>query len=522
MTETKKEKNEILIYNDHPVPRTRREFLASGLIGLAGYTILPNVTTLLSKSNLAFAETINCESVPFSAGIPYLCIEGAGGMNIPGNNVIVGFVSGGEYQEDFAPSGYSTTDFIRMGLGPELHPNLPNMIDDRYGLKFHAKSGILKGLDGELNGFMVKGRPIQQMIDGLIFAIRTADDSATNPLNSVYMANKAGAKGELVQLVGDTNSDTGARSTAPSNQIDLTKRPSVIKSFTDSQGLLSLGQKLASTAFLSTAANGGDERIKQFMKNVSAMGRSKLEKFKTLSGVDQIRIALDCSYQDSLKLFERFSAQALNPMNNTAKAQMIQQSFKGTDEKVASVVNLVTDNVAGAGSITVGGCDYHDGTALTGYRKDMEIGRYIGKSIKLAALKGKDLFIHLYTDGGVGGDSGGTQESNAEVAGKVIWTNDSATRSASVVIVYRHDHDGTPLVVEGPNGPKRQIGNYIRAGGVELNANPVSSSTDNLWKAIMLNYLSFQGKTPIDFENIFGRGSLPPDFQKLIRLKSPA
>ena len=46
----------------------------------------------------------------------------------------------------------------------------------------------------------------------------------------------------------------------------------------------------------------------------------------------------------------------------------------------------------------------------------------------------------------------------------------------------------------------------------------IGNNTENLWKAIMLNYLAAQGKES-EFEDIFGRGSLPQDHEALIRMK---
>ena len=101
---------------------------------------------------------------------------------------------------------------------------------------------------------------------------------------------------------------------------------------------------------------------------------------------------------------------------------------------------------------------------------------------------------------------------------KVMWTGDSGTRSSALLICYKHGHDGTSLVKENSdNNPRRQVGNFVKGGGVQLST-VIGNSTVNLWKAIMLNYLAAQGKEG-EFEDIFGLGSLPPDYEQLIRMK---
>ena len=65
---------------------------------------------------------------------------GGGGMNIAGQNVIVGIVNEGEVQEDY---GNSSGDFIRLGVAPAEHPLNAGKIEEKYGLKFHRASGIL-------------------------------------------------------------------------------------------------------------------------------------------------------------------------------------------------------------------------------------------------------------------------------------------------------------------------------------------------------------------------------------------
>lgn len=516
------------LHDDHKLPSTRRQFLAQGFIGASSTFVLPSFATMVLKQNKAYAA--ECAIPEFNAGLPYICIDVGGGMNIAGANVLVGMSNGGEHQEDYGASG---GDYVRLGIASSEHPNLAGKVDDTYGLKFHRASGILQGMksvltnadgseksmapEGDDGSHPLSSSPISNGIDGLIFCTRTSDDSASNPINTVYMANKAGAQGKLVQLVGNSATDTGGRSAAPGGQVNLNLRPSRVNRGSDAEGLLSLGSKLSGDEYLRAGDSGGQERVKKFLDRISKMSKNKIEDLSKKNSMTQIKDVLNCSSESAKKLFNEYTASALNPANDPS----VTAAFGGNSANIASVAKLVLDNVAGAGTVTLGGGDYHGGAAMNTHATDVRVGQAIGRCILLAKEKEQNLAIHLFTDGGVAGDAGGLSEpvtvAGIGDVGKVKWTGDSGTRSSAVLIVYKHGHDGTPLVRENAQGPRRQIGNFVKNGGVQLST-IIGNNTDNLWKAIMLNYLAAQGKEG-DFEDIFGRGTLPADSDTLIRMK---
>ena len=178
----------------HKAPRTRREFLAHGFIGGASTIVLPSFITMLAGQNDVFAQTAACELPQFTAGLPYLCIDVGGGMNIAGQNAMVGMANS-DYQEDYG----ATSDYIRLGITQSEAPSNTGRVNESFGLKFHRTSGILEGLKTVLtnpdpnavtvanpDGFftMPNGRPISDGIDGLVFCTRTSDDTATNQIKS--------------------------------------------------------------------------------------------------------------------------------------------------------------------------------------------------------------------------------------------------------------------------------------------------------------------------------------------------
>jgi hypothetical protein len=510
------------LHDDHKIPVSRREFLASGIIGLSTFALVPS---LMMQSPSALAQIV---SDKISLGIPFLGFEGVGGMNIAGGNVMVGFEPD-EEQKNYGPLNYS--DYILLGLPPALHPSKSGMLNEDYGLVFHSTSGILAGMNLEL----AMNPELKDSIDGIIICGRTGDDTAENPINVAFQAQRSGAKGKLVQLIGDSGTPTGARSPAVATQIKSELNASRIKNFADGSSLLSIGQDAINNTFLDIANKDGKgtSRIQSLLASITGLSKARLDKFVNRELEVQSILKAENASKD---VFKKFSPTALNPTTNpdTASLGKLQAAFGGTgtvvmDERIASIANLVTDRIAGVGSITIGGCDYHTGNASNGIAKDTEIGKYIGKCIKLAALKEQNLFIHLYTDGGVGGDNAGTTDDTIAGAGRVNWAGDNGTTSSQLCIVYKHGHKRSlsgPLLLAGKT---RQVGYFKHGGGNNLTATSVSNNIDQMWKAVILNYLACMSTAQPDgviadvkkkFLELFPSETIPTDVDKLIRFKS--
>ena len=115
---------------------------------------------------------------------------------------------------------------------------------------------------------------------------------------------------------------------------------------------------------------------------------------------------------------------------------------------------MILKGYAGAGTITMGGYDYHDSSATTGEQRDQAAGEVIGMLLAMAAALKRKVMIHVYTDGGVYGGSS-TNEVNG--VDKYVWQGDSEARSAAFVLVY--DPQNRPDLVF------KQMGAYKSADG---------------------------------------------------------
>lgn len=524
-----------MLYKDHKRPSTRREFLASGLMGMTTLALASGTMTALSSSN-AFGALACSPSNLLCGNVPFLCLDGVGGMNIAGGNAIVGFGKNQE-QEEF---GFNVlSDFRRLGIPDAYHPSKTGMINSDFGLKFHTTSGILAGMNQVLAPRMGETKDLREYVDGLILCGITNDDTDGNPINTVYMAQKAGAVGELVQLIGNKSSVSGGSSAAPSDQVNLTIKPSALRNFESSESLLSIGDNIMGGGLLDSGSAGGGGRMKKFMDLIARGGGSQLDQLKRNPAAAAEVQKYATRQAGTMGVFDRFSPSELNPMTNPTHNAVLAKvygkalnTFSADEQSAGNIFNLLTTRTAGAGTIAVGGCDYHNGSAMSGHNSDMSIGRHIGHAIRTANERNQPIFIHLFTDGGVTGDAAGQVDPVLQT--RVVWTSDDGVRSAALMIVF---NPNKKRIVIGNNehsnflltGKTRQIGYYKIAGGNVIDAHSLSNNVSKLWIAVILNYMATLVNSTDEDKIVYEVGEqfklkfgsiLPPDWKEMIRFKS--
>ena len=155
-----------LLHSDHSRPKTRREFIAQGLMTGAATLCGASVFSLFANPRQAAAALspdledwkASCGIASAGAGkIPFICFDLAGGANIAGSNVLMG-KSGGQF--DFL----STAGYNKLGLPGTMLPNDPAFVNQEFGLAFHSDSGFLRGMQdstsiaarGFINGAIIE------------------------------------------------------------------------------------------------------------------------------------------------------------------------------------------------------------------------------------------------------------------------------------------------------------------------------------------------------------------------------
>ena len=103
-------------------------------------------------------------------------------------------------------------------------------------------------------------------------------------------------------------------------------------------------------------------------------------------------------------------------------------------QKTASVMKLVMNGFAGAGTVEMGGYDYHGGRRAEGEVKDFRAGRCMGACLEYAARLGTPLMMYVFSDGSL--SSNGTIDNSIEGRGKGEWSSDNSSTAGSFFLVY--------------------------------------------------------------------------------------
>ncbi len=484
-----------LRHPDHPRPRSRRDFLRYGLASGMGMVMGPTLLSLFANPRAAQAAlSSDLEALKTSCGlavqgagkVPFICVDLAGGANIAGSNVLVGKQGG---QMDFL----TTAGYNKLGLPGDMVPSVVNaqtgvsdFINTDLGLAMHSDSAFLRGISERVSPGTAA------LINGAVIPALSDNDTANNPHNPMYAINKAGADGALLTLIGSRSSDSGGNSMAPAALLDPKLRPTKVDRPSDVTGLVDTGKLVGLLSQNDAVA------VMEAIQRISDM---KLGKVNTKVSNDAvIKELVRCGYVKSADLVDRYGdPSTLNPDLDAdivgAGGIFSQAEYNAEAEfrKTASVMKLVVNGFAGAGTITMGGYDYHTGDRSTGELRDLRAGRCIGACLEYASRVGVPLMIYVFSDGSV--FSNGMIDESVDGRGKGVWTGDNSSTAASFFLVYNPNGRAT-LMGGTPEQQARhqQLGYFRGDGSVETSASPAANNVNLLVELVTLNYLALHGE----------------------------
>ena len=504
-----------LRHPDHGAPVTRRQFLSAGLVGGSAYVMLPAAVAALLRSRRANAVPLSSDiealkdtcGITAGAGkIPFICFDLSGGANIAGSNVLIGGQGG---QLDFL----TTAGYSKLGLPGNMTPGSANpgsptnnFVDSSFGLAFHSDSAFLRGMKLKATSAATAANT-----NGTVIAARSENDTNQNPHNPMYGVWHAGADGQLLTLIGSQASDSGGNSMAPASMIDLSVRPTKVDRASDVTGLVDTGE--LGTLF----SNPGDSV--SVLESIVRISDYKLGRVATqlpATPTDQDAAAkkfVQCGYVKSTYLAANFSSPAaLDPSKDPnivgAGGIFTQAEFAGDPEfqKTAAVMKMVIDGNAGAGTIQMGGFDYHTGDRATGELRDFRAGKCIGACLEYAARTGKPLMIYVFSDGSL--SSNGMIDNSTDGRGKGVWTGDNQATAATFFLVY--NPSGRAQLRDGFGGiaaaRKQQIGFFNGDGSINTSSSPAANAVNQLVETVILNYMALHGQ-----ESLFATANYFPN-----------
>ncbi len=502
--------DEALRHTDHRRPISRRELISQGfragcgtLVGTSLFSLLGSRAHAISPNLLdsAFTPYTSCDLGSVAGRkIPFICFDLAGGANIAGSNVIVGGPGG---QRDVL----STEGYSRLGLPADILPFGNNaqsvsgdFTDDSLGILFHTESAMLRGI-------LEKASATSGLVNGAVIPGRSDNDTGNNPHNPSYGIYRAGLRGQILQLIGSRNSDSGGNSMAPAMMIDPEIRPTKVDRPSDASGLVDVGDLnllLEDTEDIVSVVESM-KRITDFKLDLVNTGLS--------SPTDEdkrLKDRFSCEYLRSADTVEKFSnPDALDPSADPAivgdTGIFTQAEFDNDREfqKAASVMKLVIDGIAGAGTIEMGGYDYHTGDRRTGEERDLRAGRCIGACLEYARQQATPVMIYVFSDGSVA--SNGTIEMVNGV-GKGVWSGDNSSTAASFFLVF--DPAGAPTLMDtvGDTMRHQQLG-WMRAdASVDTSSSPAANNVNLNVEMLILNYMALHGE-----QNLFAEANFFPN-----------
>ena len=519
--------NEPFLHENHPRPITRRQLLGAGFLSGPAVVMAPAWLAGLFKAGSAQAQqqpldpTIQsfqpeCKLVGGGSGngpLPFITIDLAGGANLIGSEALAG-VSGGQLAF-LSAAGYS-----RLGLPGSMVPTSTANVDNTLGLLFHSDSAIARGIKTKAQAATLAG------MNGVVIPAMSQNDTGNNPLNAMYGIAMAAAGvpgataqyGSLLTLCGTQSTVSGGNSASPAAYINPTLQPTTIASSVDDTGLVSSSGSAPSADTL--AAMASQARISagatiQTPANVTAntpdpavfagttIGSTLIQGNPAADGAlkEQVR----CAYAKNTFTATVFgSPSTLNPDldPNIVGASGIFSTTEYTDsdfKKTAAVMKLVINGYAGAGTITLGGYDYHDSTRASGETKNQKAGVVIGAILDYARRVGRPVMIQVISDGSL--NSTGMVDSSAAGRNKFGWQGDAQQTAASFILAYSPRARPTMLT--------QQIGFLNSDGTVSATSSPAANANNLLVQTVILNWMAANG-TLGNFDAIFPMQGLGP------------
>jgi hypothetical protein len=484
--------DEPIKHDSHKAPVSRRDFIAQGFRTgpaiVAGGAILSALMGRPARGAMSqpledFATDI-CNISAGAGKVPFIAFDLAGGANLQGSEIMIG--TGGNPENLLSTQGYAT-----VGLPGNMTPGSANaasptnnFINREFGAAWHSDGAILRGM---LASTLAATRA---NTNGFGIAARSENDTGNNPHNPMYGINRIGADGQLLTLIGSQNTDSGGNSMAPAAMMNPAARPTKVDRASDVTGLVDTGE-------LSTMFSNSDDAI-AVLESMTRLGHRKTNlidpKLASAGQEDVLKELVKCGYVKSTYLADRFrSPAALNPNLDAdivgAGGIFTQAEYDADGEfrKTAAVMKMVINGYAGAGTITMGGYDYHGQGRNTGENRNFRAGRCIGACLEYARRVNKPLMIYIFSDGSL--SANGVANMSVEGRGKLDWASDNQSTAASIVLVYRPAGR-----VAFRSDARKQIGSMSPGASVVTTSSPAANAVNLLVETVLLNYMALHSE----------------------------
>ena len=465
----------LVLHEDHKRPASRREFIASGLMGFSAFMMAPSILSILGKPS--FANALSAEACAASSATPlpaFVGINLGGGASLSGNYLPLD--AGGNLLPKY--------DILGLGTGT------PTIENEFQGVKFAGVS------NGTLTSQFLAGlrsTTSQATRDKSSFVgvcVPLQDDTNSNQIDPTGMVTAAGLVGDLLPKLGTSNSETGidqkpSKITPPAPLIvtkleDLTSALSPASTLTKQ---LDVNQRRKLLTLVSSLS-GSQARAVASTNSSSSATLSKLVQCATDKNIE---LATATNPGIDPMLDSNLSLANLWQMNTGGNlfGRNGNQAFSQNQRKIfgSMVYNALKGN-SGSIGLELGGYDYHGQGRQNQDDKDFMAGALVGKVLESGAVMNKKVFIHVTSDGSVGAPS------STEV--RVGFESDRGSGGMAYILAF--DPAGRPKMKNDRAG-SYQIGNYTNGQGASDDT--LSGSAERAGLACFANYLAFAGQSSL-------------------------
>ena len=478
----------VFLHDDHKKPGTRREFLASGMLGFSGFMFTPSILSILAKPEFALAADPSCSAVNAVAMPAFVNINLSGGAAMGGNYLPLD--AGNNMLADYGVLGQGKTPTVEREFGQVAFAGAPSG-STRLGSQLLAGIRTTAGATTLSNtAFIAACAPLQ-------------DDTNTNMIDISGLVTAAGLQGALLPKLGTRESVTGVSQTAC---LKAPPAPLVVNTIND------VLNALAPTGNLATKLSAPQRSsLLRLVNNLSASQARTIASANSSSGTTLSKL-VQCATDKNVSL-----ANSTNPGvdprtdTNTTLSTLWGLGTGGNmfgrnqnDRLVmgSMVYNALKSN-AGAVGLEIGGYDYHgqDRMGVTDVQ-DNNAGQLIGLVLQSAALMGQKVFIHVTSDGAVGAPGGSAAGAN--------FTGDRGAGNVSYMLMY--DPAARPAL---KNAAQYQLG-YFNSSQGAVDSTPVGSA-QLAGVAAFANYLAFAGQLS-KYTTVTGNSSSDGTLDSIVKL----
>lgn len=466
----------------HGKPKTRRDFLKSGLTSFAAALSAPTLVQYLLSPEKAYAQS--CLGKP-----AFVNLKLNGGAAMLGN-----FVPMGENRD------YIDT-YSQLGLGPRSE--IVNRTTQVFGnARFFDASQFLAGMRQTANATTL----LSTSFVGI--PVASTDDSSQNPFDITYFVSKLGVQGEILPNLGRRQGETGIAQLAAFGRTPPT--PLAVNNVADLSNALSVNGSLAvlnesQKGQVFSLINRLSER--QVASLASQTGGQVLQQLaNTATGTNAQLVNSETSGIDPLQ--DNAVSNQFNTTWNDGNQNLNQQNDGNRERVFASMVYNGLKGTAGTVNLELGGYDYHGQGRATQDGRDLEAGRIMGQLLESAAIMQRPLFLMVTSDGAVGAPAGS--------AAGAAFTSDRGQGGA--IYCFAYHPLARPQAVDRNGAIDHQVGQVRGQAGVDTSF-LTGNSPELAALAAFANFASYSGQLG-QFSSIVGGVWNADQIAEVVRLRS--